>query len=384
MKKKSTNRGDGRFEMKRTIGHDAEGNGVRKSFYGRNRQEAMEQYISYMEAKNVNAQEKKAIPFDEWAERWLVDYKKPDVREITYQTTYARPTRLHIIPHFGGVILQDITQLDIKRFINKYLDHSQSFINKLMICLKGIFEAAVDNELISRNPCRNVKAKSKKAKTQKRTYDKETVDVLCGAAAPYALYVHILLDMGLRCSELCGLRWEDVDFEAQKLKIRRALTTDRGKKFLSEPKSFGSIRTLPIPPRLMARLEKERKEDGFIAVRGKNNITPDHFGERELEVFYNAVGVPEKQRLSPHELRHTCGTLLYEATKDIYHVSKFLGHSDIGITVKTYVHSEMQTEAIHVAFEAPKSNGRGVYFTPEKKSKCRQSVVKDTKSADKT
>ena len=78
------------------------------------------------------------------------------------------------------------------------------------------------------------------------------------------------------------------------------------------------------------------------------HITPNHFGDRHMEAFYNTMKVPKEQRLSPHELRHTCGTLLYEETKDIYFVSRFLGHSDIGITTKTYVHSEMQDEKIHL------------------------------------
>jgi integrase len=75
---------------------------------------------------------------------------------------------------------------------------------------------------------------------------------------------------------------------------------------------------------------------------------PDHFNERELEVFYNAECVPLDQRLTAHELRHTCGTLLYQDTKDIYHVSTFLGHSDVSVTSKIYIHSAFSEEPIHV------------------------------------
>ena len=106
-----------------------------------------------------------------------------------------------------------------------------------------------------------------------------------------------------------------------------------------------------MPPDLIERLKNAEKNTEYIAMQNGHHITPDHFGERQLEAFYNALNVPRDQRLSPHELRHTCGTLLYEQTKDIYYVSRFLGHSDIGITTKIYVHSVLQDEKVHVNFE---------------------------------
>ena len=43
----------------------------------------------------------------------------------------------------------------------------------------------------------------------------------------------------------------------------------------------------------------------------------------------------------PLELRHTCGPLLYARTKNIYAASKFLGHANINLTAKIYVHSDV-------------------------------------------
>ena len=48
------------------------------------------------------------------------------------------------------------------------------------------------------------------------------------------------------------------------------------------------------------------------------------------------------RRFTPHEYRHTCGTLLYRRTKNIYAVAKFLGHSDVVITTKIYVHNDVE------------------------------------------
>ena len=45
--------------------------------------------------------------------------------------------------------------------------------------------------------------------------------------------------------------------------------------------------------------------------------------------------------VTPHELRHTYGTLLRTKGADVYTIQKVLGHSDIGITTKIYVHNNL-------------------------------------------
>lgn len=347
---KKSNRADGRFEIQRTVGYDANGKRIVKSFYGTSKDDALLKYQEFCRGIESKNEEKKRMPFPVWVDKWLYTYKEPDVKPTTFLTTYERPCRNYIVPYFKDQYIQDITQVDIKTFVNSISDCSQSLLDKIVICLRGIFETAIDNDIIAKNPCRNITVKSKAQKRKKRTYDKETVDKLCAAEHKYALLVHILLRMGLRCSEMCGLRWEDIDLENGTMSIKQALTTEGNQIFIGEPKSANSVRRLEIPDDLLIRL-RAAGGTGYIAMLNEHHITPNHFGDRQLEAFYNSVGVPQEQRLAPHELRHTCGTLLYNETKDIYHVSRFLGHSDIGITTKTYVHSEMQDNAVHVDFK---------------------------------
>ena len=350
---KKSNRSDGRYEIRRVIARDANNNPISKSFYGKNKDEALKKYADYMEDAERREKEKERMDFSSWVEKWLYVYKEPDVKPTTFVTTYERPCKNYILPYFKDRVLQEITQLEIKAFLNTLTEKSQSLIDKIVICLRGIFESAIDNDLIGKNPCRNISIKSKAEKKAKRTYDRNTADRLCAVNHPYTLFVHILLRMGLRCSELCGLRWEDINFATGTMSITQALTAESGRVFIDEPKSKNSKRTLPIPEDLLQRLSQSKSE-GYIAMNGKRHMTPEHFNERQLEVFYNFLDIPRELRLTAHELRHTCGTLLYDETKDIYHVSRFLGHSDIGITTKIYVHSEMQEEKIHVDFAVPK------------------------------
>jgi integrase len=349
---KKSNRSDGRYELKKTIGHDANGNPIRKSFYGKNKEEAQIIYEQFRRGEETREAEKKNILFSSWVERWLETYKRGDVKETTFLTTYKRPCCNYIIPHFEDRSLQSITPLDIKSFLNSVTNLSQSYIDKIMICLKGIFDTAEDNDMILKNPTRHISCKSKQTPNAKRVYDRETVEALCNTEHKYSLFVEILLRMGLRCSELCGLRWTDIDFEEGFLSVSQALTREAGVTYIDNTKSRSSSRRIPVAPSLLARLAdaRSRSEDEYIAMVNGHHIAPDHFNEHQLEAFYNSLKIPNDLRLTAHELRHTCGTLLYESTKDIYYVSKFLGHSDIGITTKTYIHSDFQDKKVHINF----------------------------------
>ena len=357
------NRADGRFEIKRSIGKDADGKAIRKSFYGNNEAEALREYQAFLDDQERQRQERICTSFPKWVDKWLYTYKEPDVKPSSFLTTYKRPCERYIIPYFKDAILQEIKQADVKAFLNSLAGSlSQSYLDKIVICLRSIFETAIDNEMLNRNPCKNVTIKSRREGEKKRTYDRETAETLCTSDHKYALYIHILLRMGLRCSELCGLKWEDVDLESGKMSINRALTTESGVIYIGPPKSANSVRKLDIPADLLDRLKAAKAEydaappksvgihdtTGFIATLNGHHVTPDHFGDRQLEAFYNYHKIPNDCKLSPHELRHTCGTLLYQSTKDVYFVSRYLGHSDIGITTKTYVHSEMQDAPVHI------------------------------------
>jgi integrase len=341
---KKGHRKDGRVQIKRVIGHDYQGQPINKWFSGKDKKEAEQKYFEYLNEIERKEQHKKQMPFEEWANIWLYDYKQNEVRPSTFDSTYYRPMTKHILPYFKGRILNDITQADIKRYSNTLLDFSQSMIDKIMLCLNCVFESACDNDIILKNPCRNLKVKSKAEQNKKRTYDKVSTEYLCSIDHKYGLAIHILLRMGLRGSELCALTWEKIDLENGIMHITEGKVKVNGVTYIGKPKSANSTRKLPIPNDLLTRLKNEQKTGG--------NLVTGHTAELSNKIYqlYRDVGIPKDKWLTPHELRHTCGTLLYQETKDIYHVSRFLGHSDIGITTKIYVHSIIQDDAIHIGF----------------------------------
>ena len=131
-------RKDGRVSIKRVIGHDYLGNAQYKWFYGNTKRECLNKYHDFLLEKEEKDKERKNMPFEKWVDTWLYTYKEPDVKPTSFITTYQRPVNSYILPYFEGYILQDITQADIKAFANTITYLSQSTIDKIMLCLKGI------------------------------------------------------------------------------------------------------------------------------------------------------------------------------------------------------------------------------------------------------
>ena len=367
MPKQTANRSDGRYEIKRTIPaeYSADGKPYRKSFYSTiSKQDCINQYNAYLlDLGRIGAMggqlPSQSTKFEEWARTWLVTYKKGKVKDSTYAETYERTVNNYLIPHFGECELKDIKPIDVQTFINeKALTLSDSTLNKIRICLNGMFEVAVDNGMIQKNPAKNIKAKSALQTEAKRTYTQEQYDKIIAFARqhPYGHVIRLMLEVGLRCSELCGLQYGDIDYATNTLNMNRTCTTVNYSAFVSEKfKNKSSKRSIPISSDLSKHIKamsKSHKNTDFIVTGRADTVTPANFSKYRFRTFFKEFqkNYPEIQALTPHELRHTCGTLLYANSKDIYAVSKYLGHSNIDITVKIYVHdnSDMLRNHLHI------------------------------------
>jgi integrase len=351
-KKESPNRADKRHEVKITIGKALDGKLIRKSFYSsvskadaKKQADAwrVEQRAYELSGKSyINAE----ISFKDWAILWLKKYKLNTVKENTYLESYKRTVEKYLIPHFGKFKLTQIKPIDVKSFFQAQNDkYYETTLKKMKLCLNGIFETAIENDLCYKNPCKNIAISSSRESKPKRTYTQAEADEILKLALnhKYGLYIRILLELGLRCSELCGLMWSDFDLINKTVHIKRACTEINGKAVIDKTKNKSSNRILPLSSELIehviSNLPEDKEQFLIVSRRGMiNPITPSKFSGGRYKTFFDDTSI--KKRLSPHELRHTCGTLLYARTKDIYAVSKYLGHANVVITSNLYVHED--------------------------------------------
>ena len=162
----------------------------------------------------------------------------------------------------------------------------------------------------------------------------------------------LLLTTGMRRGELVGLQWRDMDFDAGTVSINRnvAYTPQTGL-VVGTPKTVNSLRTVPLMPSVVSELEELRREveanypgadlktaflfpnkSGIYAPRTPDSIT------RRLERFMKRNGLPN---LSPHDMRHSCASLLLANGADIKSVQEILGHADASTTLNFYVKADL-------------------------------------------
>ena len=146
------------------------------------KQDCIAQYDAFLLELGRSSAVGKQLPsqstkFEEWARTWLITYKKGKVKDSTYAETYERTVNNYLVPHFGALELSKIKPIDVQTFMNeKAHTLSDSTLNKIRICLNGMFEIAVENGMIQKNPAKNVKAKSEVKTEAKRTYTQAEYD----------------------------------------------------------------------------------------------------------------------------------------------------------------------------------------------------------------
>lgn len=317
----------------------------------------------------------------EWSELWL-ETIKGTVKESSYRYSYYLPLKNHILPHFGEKELSEVKQFDIQIFLNKKGQTlARGTLIKFKQCLHRMFETAVDNDIIAKNPCRNLRLSSKIPPQKKDVYTDEDVTYILKFAKQhrFGLDVTILLRLGLRRGELLGLKWEDIDYEKKTISIKRAVAdvpdqdTGKMKVIIDTPKTMYSVRTIPVPNDILEWLKNtpqekiigkdiKRKKEGrivkteFIISNSAGTVcAPRTWSRRHYDMFmdemiqhYAELGIII-QKLNPHELRHTCATLLVNDNKNLLAIANFLGWRDLQMLRERYAH--MTTDAMREMLE---------------------------------
>lgn len=349
-KKEQPNHGS-LYEVKITVGKKLNGSLVRKSFYSE---------ISKADAKN-KAEEWKAnklvaerageifvekeISFADWAKRWLETYKKGKVKQHTYDYTYRINVENYMVPFFGTAKLNNITQADIQDYFNKHNYLAENNLKRHRTILNSIFEKAIYNDLCRKNPVKSIDYASIKENRPRQAYNQAQVDKLTeySTGKKHGELIIILLNTGMRRGELLGLKWLDIDYDNLTVSVKRAIAPDTKEPKDGDLKSKSSRRVIPISQDFADYLKSLPHKTDFV-IPGKTKY--GHMSLATFEFYYKeymkeACEKLELPYLVPHELRHTFGTVLREKGVDIYTISKVLGHGDISITEKIYVHNDL-------------------------------------------
>lgn len=178
----------------------------------------------------------------------------------------------------------------------------------------------------------------------------------------WLLFFKLLFYMGLRKSEAQALLRDDLDVKTKTLKIyKQAYTRQKGNSFmLISCKSLSSNRTLPVPDVILQAYKNVNysKKDIFMfpaRIKKKTNIVISNNAIKERNKRDALLSGMNHIRI--HDFRHSCAINLFKNNADIRIISKWLGHANVSITLKVYIHC-INNELVQITDLINKSNER--------------------------
>ncbi len=350
-------RKDGRWEA-RFIHHYENGRAKYRYIYADSYAEAKARKLKE-QTKLSNIQPlppKQQCTFQILANLWLSDIKI-SVRESTY-TRYYRIVEKYLAPRFGELLLAKMEPKTLHTLPEELLTSggankgslSAKTTSDILCVLKSILRYGsskgypVPSADTLKCPLKNPKHTGIISEEHRIRLEQCVLaqNDLTGLGILFTLFT------GVRIGELCGLRWEDINFDNSTVCVRRTVerianldpdSIQKTKVVVSIPKTQNSIRTIPIPNFLIQFLLLYRCEDECYLLTGTKTYTEPHQYYIRYRKFLKRNHIDQ---YSFHTLRHTFATRCVEAGFDPKALSEILGHSNVSTTMSIYVHPTLQ------------------------------------------
>jgi integrase len=315
------------------------------------------------------APEPQGVPtFHEFAELWWVERER-EWRDRT-RIRYRECLELHLLPFFGETPVDRITIADVDRYKAARLRDGKiapATINKQLVLLSSILEAAEERELVPRNVARGRRRRVKATKPRRSYLDTaEQITALLDAAAQLdnearsdRRHVHrmallaTLTFAGLRLGELLDLRWRDVDLAVGRLRVGEA-KTEAG---VRDVTIRAALRDVLVSVKMASNADRDSyvfgtsdgKRQGATNVR-KRVLVPAI--ERADELLAERRANPLRDGLTPHSLRRTFASVLYAIGEDPPTVMAEMGHSSPALALAIYAQAMRRDEGENARLRA--------------------------------
>lgn len=358
-KKSNTRRKDGRIAVQVYLGTS---NGKRryKTVYGKTQKEAdakADELRAQLHRGVDLASDKRA--FDFWASRFLLS-KKSAVSASWYAVLKQRME--HFSKRFGNTDVRKIRLCDVQTVLDDFAlsnpysgkPSSKKTLTNYASIIKQFFRYCAANRVIDRSPLEGLltvpsgtPSKHRNALTSEQQSWIINTPHRAQAAAMIMLYA------GLRRGELTALLWSDVDLEARTICVNKSY--DARRKTVKSTKTAAGVRTVPIPDLLAKFMSTMPHTSALVCPSAQGTYMTDTSWTRMWESYMRTLNrkygdfqnLPSDKRkalpmviptFTPHELRHTYATILYDAGVDVLTAKELMGHSDIKTTLSIYTH----------------------------------------------
>ena len=288
-----------------------------------------------------------AQTFDKALDDWL-EYTSGRVKRSTL-STYRAVAERYIRPGLGALYTGALTSAAAAKFLEDVAaDYSPATVRIICHVLRSAVAHAQESGRCPAAEARIAPPRGERREARVLSAEEQLrlVSWLSGCDGPAEFGILLCMATGIRLGEACGLRWGDIPDGRYIIYIRRTLqrlpSREGGARtalVFDTPKSASSARTVPVPASLRGRLDELRCGDGcYILTGSESPMEPRRFQSR-FKAALRAAGV---QDINFHALRHTFATNCVSLGCDAATLARILGHSDVAITLNTYVHPSFE------------------------------------------
>ena len=352
-------RKDGRWEGRYKKSTSPAEKSCYTSVYGKTYREVKEKLAEaiYSSSKNDLSQPS-GVPFRDVLVRWLED------RQVSHKKAtlakYQDLIDIHIAPALGEYPVTQLTPTVINGFLTDKLDNgrtdgtgglSPAYVRSMALIITSALHQASRENLCKplQTPIPRPAIPRQELTILTRQQQTQLEEYLLRTHSLTAVGILISLYAGLRIGEVCALTWDDVDLADRVIHVRHTVARIKsgqiGEKsgttlVIDTPKTSASQREIPISSLLQPVLEDvhEQISSGYVVSGSQTFLSPRTYTYRYHRLLKSA-GIPP---LNYHALRHTFATRCIEAGVDVKSLSEILGHSNVSVTLNTYVHSSME------------------------------------------
>ena len=286
-----------------------------------------------------------------------ISMKKNSVRPTTFDS--IKVTQNLISERIGYCSISDLTPelIQDKLISNLCSTHAYSTIHKAYVLLNECMNFAVGKDYITKNPCKQVKMPKKEnfntkeirilSDSEIQSFKESALSIYKGSSMPVYQYGNItclIIYTGLRVSELCALKWKDIDFQNKYLTVSKSIGVvyKNGRRTLVEQQTTksGKSRLIPLNNKAIEILKAQQRlvhsDINDYIINGKQEIVDKTVVANTYPKICKRAKIENPSGI--HSLRHTFASLAIRKGVDIKVVSEILGHASVNFTYNTYVH----------------------------------------------
>ena len=308
------------------------------------------------------------ITIAELGELWLKEYRLTGVKRSTIDYKVSALRRIN--SYIGSVKIGDLSLHQYQSMLNDIFEkaYATSSLGGYHTTVTMMYRYALKHKMVKESPIKDAFLPKKKLtvdeienkNTNEKFFEREELEEFLETTATKGLlfdmeYFHVAAFSGMRPGEICALKWPDINFEENKIRITKTVYSPTNNMFdyeVTTPKTNESIRTIEMDAGIMdmladlktyqdkvrsANYKKEGYHDaGFVFSRPSGHPYLVGFFVIRMKRLMKKTTI--KKHATPHIMRHTHVSMLTEADADLNYIMNRVGHKNARITREVYTH----------------------------------------------